>query len=246
MKAIILAAGRAKRLRPITNNLPKCLLKFNGSAIIDYQVSALRKNKIKEIIVVVGFQKQKIIQHLKKNYPDVSFKFVENKKYKETNPAYSLWLARKYLTNSTIYLNADVLCNPEIIKKIIKDKKPSVTAIQRVPWDEEEVNVIINKDSQIIEMGKHIAKNLSYGEFIGVTKMGKKFIKNLIKVLDSFIGKKEYKKFAADAINLTIQRGEKMYALDVTNLQAIEIDTIEDLKRAKKLWKNYDHNQKIN
>jgi len=238
MKAIILAAGQASRLRPITKNTPKCLLKIKGTSIIDHQVDTLYKNGINEIIVVVGFRSKKIIDYLVNHHHEIKFHFIFNKKFKETKAAYSLWLARKYLKDPVLYLNSDVFFSPEIIKNIIKSKNSSVTAIQRVPWDEEEVNVITQKNMQIIEIGKHIDEKLSCGEFIGITKLGKEFNKNLIKTLDYFIKKKEYQKFAADAINLAIKNyGGKIYALDVTSWPAIEIDTIDDFKRAQEMKK---------
>lgn len=239
IKAIILAAGQSKRLWPITHNKPKCLLTFGKKTIIDLQMKTLTDNNINDVIVVVGFQAEKLMRHLKKQHPNVRFTFIMNKKYADTYPAYGLWLARKYLTNTIIYLNADVLFDPRIVKKIVQEDIASITAIQRVPWDEEEVNVILGKDLQVLEIGKYVAEHLSCGEFIGVTKIGTSFNKELVKVLRGFIQKKEYKKFAADALNLTIQHGQKMYAIDVTNFPAIEIDTPEDFINAKKLWKKH-------
>lgn len=240
MKAIILAAGQSKRLWPITHNKPKCLLSFGKTTIIDRQMKTLLENGVTDVVIVVGFQAQKLIGHLKKWHPAIRFTFIMNKKYKETYPAYGLWLARKFLKGSVLYLNADVLFDPEIVKKVVQDKRPSVTAIQRVPWDEEEVNVILDEQSRVLELGKHVSENLNCGEFIGVTKIGASFNKELVKVLQDFAQKKEYKKFAADALNLSIQRGQRLYAIDVTNLEAIEIDTPEDFTRAKKLWKKYE------
>ena len=63
MKAIILAAGQSIRLRPITNNTPKCLLKINKKTILAYQIDKLIKNNIREIIIVVGFKQKQIIKY---------------------------------------------------------------------------------------------------------------------------------------------------------------------------------------
>ena len=235
MKAIILAAGQSIRLRPITNNTPKCLLKINKKTILAYQIDKLIKNNIREIIIVVGFKQKQIIKYLNKNYPNIKFIFIKNNQFKTTSAAYSLYLAKKYLNDDVIYLNADALFEENILKKVLKDKR-SNTAIQRVEWDEEEVNVIVNNELNILEIGKHISKKLNYGEFIGVTKINKSFNQELIKVLDNFVKNKKLKKFAADAINLTIQRNQKMYAINVTKFKAIEIDTPEDYKKAQKLW----------
>ncbi len=232
MKVIILAAGAAKRLRPLTNELPKCLLEVGGKAIIDYQMENLRKANLTEIIVVIGFYGEKIQRHLMEHHPDLHFTFIENENYENTYPAYGLWLARTYLSGEILYLNADVICDPTIIQMITDSPHKSVTAAQKTNWDEEEVNVIVDNDMRVLEMGKHISRELSYGEFIGVTKIGHSFNEQLKGVLNDFVACNELQKFAADALNLTIQRGETMYALDVSDKAAIEIDTPEDLTRA--------------
>ena len=235
MKAIILAAGQSRRLKPLTNDIPKCLLQINNQSIIDYQIKGLIKNNITEIIIVIGFKAQKLTNYSQRNYSNINFTFIKNNNFQNTNAAYSLYLTKKYLNDDIIYLNSDSLFDKKILEKIV-NSKTSVTAIQRVAWDEEEVNVIVDNNLEILEIGKHISKELNYGEFIGVTKMSKSFNQELIKVLGSFVKNKEPKKFAADAINLTIQRGQKMYAIDVTEFKAIEIDTLEDYKKAQKLW----------
>lgn len=242
MKAIILAAGQAKRLRPITNNKPKCLLKVGNKIIIDHQIDVLYKYKIKNIIVVVGFQAKKLTTHLTKNHPYINFTFITNEKYASTYPAYGLWMAKNYMDDSALYLNADVLFDEKVIENIIKFKKGSVTAIQKVAWDDEEVNVIVDKNQKILKIGKDIKEKDSHGEFIGVTKFTKDFNQKLIKALDSYIKNKQHKKFAADAINLTINKYKGlMFIKDVTRFPSIEIDTPEDYKKAQAmadlLWK---------
>ena len=235
MKAIILAAGEARRIRPLTVDTPKCLLQVGDKAIIDYQIDNLKSAGITQVIVVTGFMAEKLEQHLTTNHPDIAWTFIRSTEYQKTYPAHGLWLAKEFLKDTVLYLNADVICHPEIISGVVTSEHDSITAIQRSAWDEEEVNVILKDDSsQIAEMGKYIAKTLNDGEFIGVTKIGKAFGPELIKVLDMFVEYEEFKKFAADAINLTIQRGHAMHALDVTHLPAIEIDTPEDLSEATK------------
>ena len=234
MKAIILAAGESKRLRPLTNTTPKCLLELDGKAIIDYQIDSLRRLSITDIVVVTGFMAEKLETHFCINHSDINWTFIRSENYQKTYPAHGLWLAKEHLTDDFLYLNADVVCHQDILKTVLESEYPSVTAIQRSDWDEEEVNVIFKESThEIEEMGKYVAKELSNGEFIGVTKIGKEFSVELIKVLDQFIERKEFKKFAADSINLTIQRGQSMYASDTSHLPAIEIDTPEDLKNAK-------------
>lgn len=234
MKAIILAAGEARRLRPITDHTPKCMLMVGEKRIIDYQLSNLKEAGITDVVFVLGFNAAMITSHLEEQYPEFTFTFLINPDYATTNPAYSLCLAKPYLTEGALYLNADVICHPDIIKHIVFSPHDSITALQKTSWEEEEVNIILDETDQVIlEIGKHIQKDSSRGEFIGVTKISPGFAQTLIPVLEKFVADNELKKFAADALNVAIQQGEVLYALDVSDLPAIEIDTPEDYARAE-------------
>lgn len=234
MIAIILAAGESKRLRPLTESTPKCLLELDGKAIIDYQIDHLKSAGVKKSVVVTGFMAPKLESHLTERHPDFEFTFIRSTDYQKTYPAHGLWLTKEFMESEFLYLNADVVFHPDILKRTLESRHDTVTAIQRNPWDEEAVNVILTNDStQIAEIGKNIARTLNDGEFIGVTKIGKEFSRELVKVLDHFIEKEEFKKFAADAINLAIQRRQEMHVIDVTDLPAIEVDTIEDFTVAQ-------------
>ncbi len=234
MKAIILAAGEAKRLRPITEHTPKCMLVVGEKTIIDYQIDNLRNVNVTDVVVVTGFMAEKLEAHLSSTHPDINWTFIRSTEYQKTYPAHGLWLAKEFLDEPVLYLNADVICHPDIIKKVVESSHDSITAIRKSLWDEEEVNVVIDEaTTKIVEMGKQVAKSLSDGEFMGVTKIGQQFGVELIRVLDMFVEREEFKKFAADALNLTIQRGQEMYACDISHLPAIEIDTAEDLEEAK-------------
>ena len=76
MKAVILAAGVASRLRPLTENTPKCLLQVGDKLILERTIDNLIKNDISEVIVVTGFLKERIEDFLIKNYPSINFTFI--------------------------------------------------------------------------------------------------------------------------------------------------------------------------
>lgn len=238
IKALILAAGESKRLRPLTDDIPKCLLEIDGVAIIDHQLNALADHGILEVVFVIGYQGDKLKKHIKSKKHPHNFHFIENKDFSNTGPAYSLWLAREHLNENIIYLNSDSLFDPEIISEVLNSKHDNVTAIRKNPWDAEQVNVIINRIGRVLEIGKHITARKNHGEFIGVTKLSKKFAQSLVESLEHFISKGELKKFAVDAINHALQEfGEKKHIVDVTHLKVIEIDTPEDYRNAVLMWK---------
>jgi choline kinase len=236
MKAIILAAGRSRRLFPITHRKPKCLLEVDGRALIDRLIDTIEDNPvIDEIVIVTGFRFRLLTEHVQKNHPDAPLSFVEAERYAETLPAYGLWVAREYLGADILYLNSDILCDSVIIHEIVHHPRESVTAVQQTPWDAEEVNVVTDEDGIVRSIGKQISASESTGEFIGVTKLDAKFSEKLCAVLDIYAKADDWHHFAADAINETIIAGGTLYVHDVTHYKAHEIDTIEDYEHAKHL-----------
>lgn len=234
MIALILAGGRGTRLHPNTQEIPKPLLEINGKAILGYQIETLIEAGITEVVIVTGFLKEKIEEYIKEKYPDANVSFVHNSEFENSRPAYGLIKALPKLIDDTIYLNGDVRYDPNILREIMSSSTTSATAIQKAPWDEEQVKVVV-KDGLVIELSKNIGPSESSGEFIGVSKLNKAFI-NTIKDIVENEGKETFRhSFAIDLLNHAIhKKTQNLFALDVSLYEAIEIDTPEDLENARK------------
>ena len=102
MRAIILAAGLGTRLRPMTDNTPKALIKVKDKPLVEYQIEYLKEKGIDEIIVVVGYLHEQF-DYLKEKH---GVKLVFNEKYAEYNNFYSLYLVKDYLADSYV-IDAD-------------------------------------------------------------------------------------------------------------------------------------------
>lgn len=111
-RAIIMAAGLGNRLNPITLMTPKPLIKVNGSRMIDTAISALHKNGIFEIYVVVGYKKEQFLS-LEKDYPGLVI--IENPFYNECNNIASLYVARDHIENAIIMDGDQIIYNPKIL-----------------------------------------------------------------------------------------------------------------------------------
>ena len=122
MKAIILAAGIASRLRPLTNDRPKCLLKIGDRSLLERTIDALLENNIREIIIVTGYLHEMLESFVQTRYPSLSVKFIHNELYATTNNIYSLWLALPEVQQEKeiILLDSDILFDPLMIK-ILRD-----------------------------------------------------------------------------------------------------------------------------
>ena len=97
--AVILACGMGKRLIPLTFDIPKCMIKVKGEVLIERQIEQIRKAGISEIIIVVGYLKEKF-EYLKEKY---GVKLIYNEEYKEKNTLTSLYKAIPYLQNKSFY-----------------------------------------------------------------------------------------------------------------------------------------------
>lgn len=112
-KAVILAAGRGERLRPLTDNTPKPLIEVNGISMIDTIVSALHENGIWEIYVVTGYKAEQF-EIWKKKYEDI--RLIYNPEYQKSNNISSLFVAREYLDNSIILDGDQVIMKSTALK----------------------------------------------------------------------------------------------------------------------------------
>ena len=234
MKGIILAAGESKRLRPLTNDIPKCLISVGNQSIIDYQIKALINNQITEIVVVVGYMAETIMKKLTTDYPDLQFKFIYNPIYGQTNTVYSLWLASQELDDDVIYFNADVLTHPDVISRLVESEYDTCLANNHDSIDEEAVKMIITPEKRITEISKQVSLDKAAGEFIGIAKFSKKYNQLFKKNLTKVVKQGEINNYFESAIQEGLE-DYPIFELDITDLPVIEIDFPEDLAQAKKM-----------
>ena len=100
MKAVILAAGIASRLRPLTDNTPKCLLKAGKKSILELTLDNLIANDCKDIVIVTGYLEQQIRNFISAYYPQLTVTYIYNEVYSSTNNIYSLWLAKNSILDN--------------------------------------------------------------------------------------------------------------------------------------------------
>ena len=173
MKAVILTAGVGLRIKPLTDNCPKCLLKVGDNTILEMMISHIQNCGIKEIIFVVGYLKEQIKYYVKTKFPDLNVSFVTNDKYAETNTGYSLMLVKDFIQNSGfIKFDGDVVFDKKILKKLIDCKHESCLCIDKnINIDAEEIKVIINNQNRILKANKTVNPKDAAGESIGIEKI---------------------------------------------------------------------------
>jgi len=136
MQAIILAAGRGNRLRPITNKIPKSLVKVNGISFLENDLEALSKhNEISEVIIVVGYKKELITRKFGSSYKNIKLKYIENIDWASTNNIYSLWLAKNLVKDDCILMEGDIFFEHNILDYIFENREKNIAFLSKYNSD---------------------------------------------------------------------------------------------------------------
>lgn len=160
MKAIILAAGEGKRLRPFTETIPKVMLPVANKPIIHHVVDSLVANGIAEIIIVVGYKKESIMQHFK-SYDQATIHFVTQDK--QLGTAHALFQAEEHITDSFLVLSGDNIIGEEGVKKIIENPSDYVMLIKEHAHPSK-YGVVSIKNNELINLVKQPKQDM--GTFI--------------------------------------------------------------------------------
>ncbi len=231
--AVILAAGASRRLNPYTLHTPKCLLEVAGKTLLDHQLHALEVCGVREVLLVVGYLREQVENHLTRHHWDLQVRLLDNPHYAETNTAYSLWLARWELSGRDfLYLNGDVLFEPRLTRRLLAAEQDCALAVETKTCGEEEVKVVVS-DGQIRRIGKRLHPLACLGEFIGVGRFRGAIAESFLTALEALIaagGENEYFEAALD----TIAPYNALHLCDISDLPVIEIDFPEDLECARR------------
>jgi choline kinase len=208
--AIISAAGMGSR---VGLNMPKCLIKFNGTSIIEHQLDLLKD--IEDVRIVVGFMEESVVSHVKSIRNDVVF--VRNPDYQNTSNTYSINLATSDLKSPYILMDGDLLINKKSFSRFISsfNGKDSLVGMTKANTDDA-VYVELNDKDEVVGFDR---KKKSEYEWCGIVCL------NNIKVTSEY--------------SYLYQLMNKYLPLKAKDIECSEIDTPDDLKRAQNLLSRY-------
>lgn len=236
MIGVILAAGMAKRLRPLTDERPKCLLTVGQRTLLERTVDGILAAGIRELVVVTGYRAQMIRDFLTSQYPDLTIHFIDNPDYAHNNNIFSLWLTRPYTEGRDfLLLDSDILFDPQIIPAVLS-AEGSALALNRHELGDEEIKVIVDSQNRVTEISKVCSIEQAIGESVGIEKMEAPYSAALFRELEKMIeGEGLIDIFYERAFERLIPQGHTFTVVDTTRYFSIELDTVEDFENAKKL-----------
>lgn len=240
MKAVILAAGISSRLRPLTDNTPKCLLKVGEKSILELTIDNIIANDFADVIIVTGYLEEKIKNFVSNKYPDLNVTYIYNEVYGSTNNIYSLWLTKEsVLGDELLLMDCDIIFDKEIITKLLASDHENCLALKRHNVQDEEIKVKTGENGRVLEIGKEVKLQDATGESIGIEKFGVETLKQLFIILErKIVVEKNANQFYEAAFQELADKGANIYTVDTTDYICMEIDTIADLEAARLILLN--------
>ena len=230
MKAIILAAGKGTRLNGVELK-PKCLFEVGGRTLLDRQISALIESKLNDIVIVAGFEAERI----RRQCPS-QISIVMNSRFAETSSLYSLWLAREHLRDGFVVLNCDVLFHPRLLTKLISSPIHDALLVDLVDKNanhlgDEEMKVKL-ANGLVVDIRKDLNPAEADGENVGMVKFSSAGARELVKEMDALISRGFEREWAPRAFREFASRFP-LHAIGTGDLPWIEIDFPEDYRNAQ-------------
>lgn len=233
MKAIIVAAGRSSRLYPLTSETPKCLLDVGGTSLLDRALDLLDAMGIAGVVVVVGFQHEKIRRRIAGRA-----RCVLNPFFAETNNMGSLWLALPHVgQDDFVYLHADVIFHAALLERLVRNSSGAeIQLLADLGHVDEEAMKVRLAGGRFVESSKSIPLDQASGEWTGLARFAGGVAEPLHRGIETLLAEGRLQDYDTAAFNRLAQAGRSFGITATDGLPWCEIDTPADLARARALF----------
>ena len=231
MKALILNSGMGKRLKGLTTNKPKAMIKINDNeTIISRQLKILKAYGTSDIVITTGHCGKELINYCYNLELGLNYTFVHNPKYLHTNYIYSIFLAREYLNDDIILIHGDLVFEPIVFRKLLGYQRSCMAVSSIVPLSDKDFKVEI-KEKRITKIDVEAINTPILAQ--PLYKLKKEDWVIWLKRIIEFCETGKVSCYAEIAFN-EIADSCHIYPLDFKDFICAEIDTMEDLKMVKK------------
>lgn len=247
MQAIILAAGMGKRLKELTQDNTKCMVKVCGETLIERMLRQQEKLGLDRIVIVVGYQGQKLVDYIATLDIKTPLEFINNPIYDKTNNIYSLSLATdKLLEDDTLLFESDIIFEDSVLEALVQDPRPTLALVDKYEGWMDGTCVKLNEDDEIVEFipGKkfnYLDSEDCY-KTVNIYKFSKEFSKNVyvpfLKAYQKALGVNEYYEQVLRVIAILDKSG--LNAKRLNGEKWYEIDDIQDLDIATSIFSSDD------
>lgn len=243
MRGLVLAAGAGRRLRPITDTLPKALAPVDGErSILDIALHNFAEVELTDVAVVVGFAADAVAQRVSEleRRHGVRIELVHNERAEEWNNAYSLWCARDVLAEGALLANGDTVHPASVQRRLLEEEGGGVVlAIDDVKaLGDEEMKVRLDDNGSLARITKLMDPAGADGEYIGLTLIDAAAAPALVDALEA-TWRRDPHLYYEDGYQELVDRGGKVSVAPIGVVDWVEVDTLADLDRAREIACRY-------
>ena len=233
MKAIILAAGIGKRLWPVTQHRPKCLIELGGRSLLHRYLDALASLHIRRAVIVVGYKQEMIRAAVGTEYAGVSVSYLVNEQFHRGSIS-SLWIARAAFDDDLLIMDADVLFHRESLRRLVASSSPNCLLMDESVKQQGEECMVVVQGGRVIALTKQMPLHYDFaGEGVGFLKVRHADAAHVVTSLKAHVDREawtmEYEDGLKDFFQLVPVGHEKIGGLPWT-----EIDFPEDVTKAER------------
>lgn len=243
MIGLILAAGAGRRLRPYTDTLPKALVPLDDTrSVMDLTLKNFAEVGLTDVAIIIGYAADQVRSRkepLEERY-GVNIELVYNDKAEEWNNAYSLWCARDVLRAGAIIANGDTIHPVSVEQLLLANQSDHITlavdAVKKLA--DEEMKVQLNDRAGVTLITKLMEPETAAGEYIGVAHIPGDVAEGLASALQA-TWERDPNLYYEDGFQEMVNRGAHIGTAPIGDLPWIEVDTLEDLARAREIVCHY-------
>ncbi len=243
MQAIILAAGMGRRLKELTQNNTKCMVKVNGVTLIERMLRQIESRHLSRIVIVVGYEGQKLIDYIDTLGINMPIVYINNPVYNKTNNIYSLALAKDWLCKEdTLLFESDLIFEDSVLDELLNDERDTLALVDKYESWMDGTCVKLSDDDSIEEFvpGKRFRfdEKDEYYKTVNIYKFSKEFsTTHYVPFLDAYekaLGENEYYEQVLRVITMLDDPGIRAKRLN--GQKWYEIDDIQDLDIAESIF----------
>jgi choline kinase len=239
MRLVILVAGVGSRLRPLTDERPKCLVEVGGQTILNrFLKQAEETGAFQEVVLITGYRHQQIqeaVNEWQRSHA-LPVRLVHNERYDVTNNGYTLLCAKDFLLDGFVLTDGDLLLEDGILRRVAASEKSHLAVDMQMKLDEEAMKFVLDEAGFVTELSKEIPVERGRGESIGLCKINAEDALGVVDHLAKLVEQGEENEYYERAFQELIREGWKLRVVDVGDLRWVEVDDHNDLARAEEIF----------
>jgi len=238
LRAIVIGAGRGRRLMPLTEGTPKCFAEVGGRRILDWALAALREAGLDEVVFVGGYQ----IERVRAAYPELSYR--HNAAWERNNILASLFHAEDAMADGFVCSYADILYRPSVVRRLLAASGEIVLAVDtdwrarylgRSQHPEHDAEKVLVAGDRVLRIARDVDSAAAHGEYIGLARFSPAGAAALREHYHRDAPALE-RAYLIELLQRMLERGVEMRKVDTAG-DYFEVDTTEDYLLAQETWR---------